>query len=425
MLSVVGLSHQSAPVELRERVAFADEELPGLLRALGHGVVLSTCNRTEIYRWADRESDPEPAERFLAQRLGVPDPDLSTHLYRLRDRAAVRHLFAVAAGLDSLVLGEAQILGQVRTALEAAEAAGTAGPVLSRIFQGALRAGRRARAQTFIGRHATSVSYAAVELARAHLGDLAECQALVVGAGEMGELTARTLARYGVGVVAVANRTFENAWALVGRVGGRAIGFEDLPAALREADIVITSTNAPGFVIDRPMVESALVSRGGRPLFVIDIAVPRDVDPEVGSIPGVRLYNIDDLRAQCDHNRERRRREIARVEAIIDAEVERTMAWLVARPAIPAIVALRDRAEEAREQELAEAMAKLRHLSAEDRAVVDQLTRALVRRLLHEPMLRLKALAASGDDEALRGLVKALGVEARARKPGIRAPSAR
>lgn len=400
-LTVTGLSFRGAPVDVRERVLIADSALGPALAALGHGIILSTCNRTEIYQLTDRPASSLDAARFLQQRFGDAEV-LGSYLFELTDSQAVRHLFAVAAGLDSMVIGEPQILGQVRAALQAAETAGTAGPVLSRVFRQAIRAGRRARSETFVGRHALSVSSAAVELARAVFGSLDGCRALVVGAGEMGELTVRALADHGVGVVAVANRTLATADTLARRFGGEAVPLADLVPSLAAADIVITSTDAPGFVINRGTVEKAVPARGNRPLFVIDIAVPRDVDPAVRSLPNVFLYDIDDLKARCEVNREERRREIRPVQRIVDEEVAEFEAWLRTRRVIPTVVALRAQAERARQEELAEALRKLRHLSAADREVVDTLTRAIVGKLLHAPTVRLKELASVADPEAVQ-----------------------
>lgn len=402
MLTVVGLSYRSAPVELREKIIVDESQLESALRELGHGVILSTCNRTEIYQTNWSAEPSLDAVHFLTRRFVGPDDALRAHLYRLGDTRAVRHLFAVAAGLDSMVLGEPQILGQVRAALSAAEAVGTAGPVLSHLFRQAVRVGRRARSETFVGRHAVSISYAAVELARKVFGRLDGCRALVVGAGEMGELTVRTLVDHGVGVVAVANRTLENASALARLYGGEAVPLETVVPSLAAADIVISSTDAPGYVIGERDVSQAVARRGGRPLFIIDIAVPRDVDPAVRALSDVVLYDIDDLKALCDLNRKGRQREVESVQRIIDGEVERFEAWWQSRRVVPTIVAMREQAERDRQTELAEALGRLRHLSETDRATVDALTRAIVSKLLHRPTIRLKEMASRSDEESIR-----------------------
>ena len=397
ILSVVGVSYRSTPLELREKLLVGESELAEALVDLGHGVVLSTCNRTEIYQVADGPEGVDRVCHFLATRSGVPSEALRPNLYHLVGEEAARHLYAVAAGLDSMVVGEPQIMGQVRGALRAAMAAGTAGPILTHVFREALRVGKRARSETFIGRHAVSVSYAAVELARQVFGKLTECRALVVGAGEMGELTTRTLVSHGVGVVAVANRTIANAATLADRFGGSVVTFDRLVPALSAADIVISSTDAPGYVISRADLELAALGRDGRPLFIIDIAVPRDVEPTVRTVPNVVLYDIDDLQSLCNLNREERQRESRKVYDIIDAEAARLTDWWQTRQAIPTIVELRAQADAVRRVELAEAFGKLADLSTEQRAVVDDLTRAIVAKLLHQPTMRLKDLARQAD----------------------------
>jgi glutamyl-tRNA reductase len=402
MLTVIGLNHRTASIAIREKVTVPDRNLPDVLSALGHGVVVSTCNRTEIYQADGHDSAEEAAQAFFRDRLETECSGVEPHLYRLDGEAALRHLFAVAAGLDSMVLGEAQILGQVRLALEQAEQVGTADAALARAFRHAVRVGRRARAETFIGRHTLSVSYAAVDLARGVFGSLAGCRALVVGAGEMGELTAQSLADNGVGVVAVANRTFERAEDLATRFGGRPVALDRLAPALREADIVISSTDAPHYVISEPEVRQAVRDRVGRPLFLIDIAVPRDVDPVVRETPGVILYDIDDLRARCELNLAGRRAEIHRVQRIVDEEIDRFRGWWQARRTIPSIIALRQKAEAIRQEELQEALRMFDDLSEENRRVVDDLTRAIVNKILHAPTVGIRQLASADDAELSR-----------------------
>jgi len=397
VLSVVGVNYRSAPVELREKIVISDQQLPAALETLGHGVILSTCNRIEVYQVSDAPALQSAAD-FLGERCANVDPEAHPHFYHLLGADAARHLYDVAAGLDSMVLGEPQILGQIRAALEAAEEAGTAGPVLSHVFRDGIRVGRRARAETFIGRHAVSISYAAVELAKNIFGKLQGCRALVVGAGEMGELTVKTLVDHGVGTVAVVNRTLENATALARRFDGEAASLDDLVTALEASDIVISSTDAPDYVIRQCDVQQAVRRREGRPLFMIDIAVPRDIDPAVRGLSDVFLYDIDDLQTLCEMNREQRRREAQRVRRIIEDETTRFARWWRSRQVIPTVVALRRQAEQARQEELAEAMAKLEHLSDVDQAVVADLSRAIVQKLLHQPTVRLKGLA--GDELA-------------------------
>src|SRR5579883_3482186 len=320
MLVLTGLSFRSAPIELREKVAFGADELAPALRALGSGIILSTCNRTEIYQEAGAPGGELTPVQLLDLRAGDARSEVRRHLYHLDGEHAIRHLFAVAAGLDSMVLGEPQILGQVRTALNAAEAAGAAGPILAHVFRQAIRVGRRARDETFIGRHAVSVSSAAVELARRVFGRLEGCRALVIGAGEMGELTVRTLADHGVGVVAVANRTLDRARALAGRFGGEALALDDLADALAAADIVISSTDAARFVIQVDDVRRALAERGGRPLFIIDIAMRERAEQ-------IRRAELSEALARLGHLSEADR---ASIEALTRAIV----AKLLHRPTV-------------------------------------------------------------------------------------------
>lgn len=406
MLRVVGVNHRTAPVDVREKLVFHDAEVPDALEALGSGIILSTCNRTEIYQ--ETEAGARASITFLAGRFNDSERALMPHLYQLSDLDAVRHLFAVAAGLDSMILGEPQILGQVRLAAEMAEATVATGSVLSRVFRDAIRVGKRARTETFVGRHAVSVSYAAVELARTVLGTLHGRKVLVVGAGQMGELAVRTLVDHGVDTVVVANRTVANAAALANQFGGSAVPLQQVVEALEGADIVISSTDASSYVISRSDVEQVMVRRDQRPLLLIDIAVPRDIDPSVRGVTGIHLHDIDDLQTLCEMNREARRREARRVQRIIDDETARFERWWRVQDVIPTIVAVREQAERARQEELREAYQKLRQLSEEDRATIDALTRAIVAKVLHGPTVRLKGLAAAEQSEAINSLARDL-----------------
>ncbi len=399
MIRVLGLNHRTSTVAHRERIAVNEADLPAVLEQIRAGVVLSTCNRTEVYLASTDSVALAHAKAFFSDRLPGDLPDDIPPVYDLHGDNAVRHLYSVAAGLDSMVLGETQILGQVRSALDAAVLAGTAGPVLTHVFREALRVGRRARQETFIARHSLSVSYAAVELAKSVLGDLRGRQVLVVGAGETGELTAKALVANGVGVLSVANRTVERAQILADQHGGEAVPLTSIPTLLHRADIVIASTDAPDYVVTLADVRAAMTERLDRPLFVIDIALPRDVDPRVRQVAGVTLYDLDDLKARCEHNRERRRDEVERVHAIIDEETERMARWWKSRAVVPTIVDLRAHAERVRREELDEALARLRQLTAEECQIVDSLSRAIVNKLLHRPTVALKA----GRDGGLDG----------------------
>src|SRR5581483_11657450 len=362
-LVLVGLSHRVAPVELRERVALAPDEAAALARELGEAVCLSTCNRTEVYLATDEpERDEARSVDALAASAGVPGAELRPSLYRLRDEAAALHLFRVAAGLDSMVPGEGEILGQVRSAYET----GAAGSFLDRLFRQALHAGKRVRAQTAIGENPVSVPAAAAALAEQVFGDLAGCRVLLVGAGRTAELAARSLVSRGASIAFVANRSLERAAELTGRYGGEALSLERVRDELVCVDVVVSSTSAPGVVLRREDVALALRRRKGRPLFLIDIAVPRDLDPAIHDVDGCYLYDIDDLES-------------------------------VAAEGLASRRAHAERAEEIRATELERARARLGRLSEADRLTVESLTAQIVNKLLHLPTVRMKEAAAGAD----------------------------
>lgn len=394
VVSVVGVSHRTAPVEVRERFAVGAAELPALLAELrtrfGAAVVLSTCNRTEVYTSGGGPREPATVVRLLSQNRGVPHERYRDVFFALEHQEAVRHLFRVACGIDSMVLGEVEILGQVRAALAAATEAGSLDAVTSRLFHAALAVGRRARSETDISRHAASVSSTSVALARQVLGDLSSHSVLVVSAGQAGKLVAKTLVSAGVSRVRVTNRNPARALEVAAELGGAAVPFERLAEAVAESDIVITSTGAPSFLIGAEMVRPAAAARNGRPLVLIDLAVPRDVDPAVRELPQVRLFDIDDLEAAARSNLQRREREVGRVEAVIEEEVERFARWWDSLDVVPTIAALRQRAEQTRRAELARSLARLPRLTAEERQRVEALTRALMKKLLHDPISRLR-----------------------------------
>jgi glutamyl-tRNA reductase len=403
-ITLVGISHKTAPVALRERLAFAPDELSAALpRFGGAAVLLSTCNRTEVYVTAHHPIAAGSVIAILRELKDSPDvPDDA--FYHLSGREAARHLLRVAAGIESMVLGEAEILGQVRAAFAASTAAGMNNAVLSQLFHEAIRVGRRARSETHIGRQALSVSSTAVALARKTLGDLSSRTVLVVSAGEAGKLTARSLARHGASRLLVTSRTRERARALAAGLGGRAVAFEKLGGALGEADIVITSSSAPEFLIHRREVQQAVARRDGRPLLMIDIAVPRDIDPAVREFPQVHLYDIDDLQAAVEKNHDSRRKEVARVERIVDEGLGRFAGWLRTRGVVPTVAALRARADALREQELARTTKRLPGLTAKERHALETMANALVTKLLHDPIARLKGADGERYVGALREL---------------------
>jgi len=404
-LVVVGLNHRNAPVDLLERMAVPGKALPKALHALAarehltEAVLLSTCNRTEIYVKATLfHPGIDDVRHFLAETAGL-DPDaLAELLYTFHDDAAVTHLFAVAAGLDSMIIGEHEILGQVREAWRAAEGEGTVGPLLSRTFRQAIEVGKRARTETEISRHAVSISSAAVTLATERLGTLDGRRVLIIGAGDVGQRMAVALNGAGAGEVVIANRTLERAEALAARVGGRAIGLTDVPTALAHADVVLSSTAAEHVIVERSAIEEAMRRRDDRAMLVVDVAVPRDIDPGVAQVFGVTLLDIDALRALGEQSLQQRRAEIGRVREIIADELERYRSERSAREVAPLVTALRQRVEELRTSEL-ERIAGDRGADPALRATLDAVTRGLVNKLLHEPTVRLKDAAgtARGD----------------------------
>jgi glutamyl-tRNA reductase len=400
---VVGLSHHSAPVEVREQIALAPEGYADVLarlaaeREVRECVVLSTCNRSELYAVTDSyHGGRETLEHALFElgkgRGGVRDE----HLFRLEGAAAARHLFRVASSLDALVVGEPQVLGQVKDAFRIAGENDTAGPVLDRLFRQALEVGKRVRTETEIGAWAVSVSYAAVELAKKIFGPLEGRSALIVGAGETGELTLKHLKAAGVGEFLVANRTEATARQLAESMGGRALGLDGIEAALARVDIVVTQTGASEPVLRRAAIERVMKARHGRPLFLIDIAVPRDIEPECGQVYNVFLYDIDDLGRVVTGNRERRAEEAERALEIVQQETARFTRWFEGLEAVPTIVALRERFEAVRAGETARILGRLEHLSERDRKLVEQYGEALVNKLLHGPSAQLRHLG-SGD----------------------------
>ncbi len=376
-------------MELRERAALDLDRAAELARRLagerGEAVCLSTCNRTELYL---ADASAEEAERKAEAALLALEAELGPALYRLRDEAAALHLFRVAAGLDSMVPGEGEILGQVR----AAHGAGATGPILDRLFRDALHAGKKARTETAIGESPASVSSAAAALAEQVFGDLRGRAVLVVGAGETGELAVKSLVARGASIAFVANRTAERAQQLTRRFGGESLGLDDVADNLEHADVVLSSTGAPGWLLTRAQVEATLHARKGRPLFLIDLAVPRDLDPAIHELDGCYLYDIDDLDAVVAETLAGRRREAERAEAIVAGEADRFHDWQASLDVVPAIASLRARAEEIRAAELERAK-----LSGAERRAAESVTAAVLNKLLHLPTIRMKEAAAAAD----------------------------
>ena len=398
-LSLVGVSHRRAPVELRERVALDRDGSAELARRLadgGEAVVLSTCNRTELYLARDSDDGELAAMSFLLEQ----GPEFEGVAYRLHDDAAALHLFRVAAGLDSLVPGEGEILGQVRDAANA----GSPGPFLDRLFRQALSTGRKVRVETAIGEAPSSVPAAGAALAQQVFGDLTGRRVLLLGAGKMSELTARNLLSRGAELVAIANRTSAHGEELAARLGTRAVSLDGLGPELAEADVVVASTSAPGFVLTADEIGEVVRARRGRPLLFVDLAVPRDVDPALGRLDGCFVYDIDDLEAVVEQSLAGRRGEAVRAERLVAEEAERFREWRASLDVVPAIASLRARAEEIRAAELA----KLGRLSDEDRSLVEAVTAQLVNKLLHLPTVRLKEAAAAADGVIYADVVRHL-----------------
>ncbi|MGH9143317.1 MAG: glutamyl-tRNA reductase [Vicinamibacterales bacterium] len=415
-LLLVGISHRTAPVELRERIDFQARGIADALRSLAErgstreAVVVSTCNRAELYVACDEAAATrQDLVRFVGDFNGVAAGDIVPHVYDVTDLDVARHLFRVAAGLDSLVMGEPQILGQVKDAHTLAADAHTAGPVLNRLFHTSFAVGKRVRTETGLGSGAVSVSYAAVALARKIFGDLSGRSVAVVGAGEMGKLTALHMKAQAVQRVTIVSRTMAHAARTAEAIGGAsAAPWDELDAVLGSSDIVITATGAAKPILTTAHIDAIMRSRRNRPLFIIDIAMPRDVEASAGEIEQVFLYNIDDLQATVRENLARRASEVTRAEAIVNEEVEKFGGWFRSRGMIPTVVALRERFESIRRSELERLDFKLSALPPEARARVDEITHLIVEKLLLTPTEQLKALGnsevASAYSEALTRL---------------------
>jgi glutamyl-tRNA reductase len=428
----LGVSHKTAPLELRERLSLTEGRAAGALRELTaaagihEAAAISTCNRTELYLIV---SDPVEAEStalgVLSRQAEIRPTELLGHLYSYRSTEASRHLFRVTAGLDSMIVGEAEIQGQVKRAYELALVEGATGPILNRLFRGALTAGGRVREETAISEKGVSIPSVAVELARRTLGDLEERRVLVVGAGETAELVAKALVARGVRTVFVANRHYDRAIGLAQRFDGVAVRFDELPSQLEAADIVVSATNSPHHIVEREGLEQVMAARDGRPLIAIDIAVPRDIEPECREITGVSVYDIDDVQAIVERNTSGREAEARGAELIIETELDRFERWLASLEVVPTIAALRERGEEVVRRVLAENENRWEELGEADRERVEMMARAVASRLLHEPTLRMRRAAGSDDAyEYLSALRELFGLEVET-EPEAGAPAAR
>jgi glutamyl-tRNA reductase len=407
-LLVVGLNHHTAPIELRECVAFSPEQTREAITQLSaHGVlheavIVSTCNRSEIYGVSSGEEDViHTIQLFVGQFHRVDLRQLNGCLYSYVDAEAVRHLFHVASSLDSMVVGEPHILGQVRDAFLLALESGTTGLVLNHLFQKAAQVGKRIRAETELGLRPVSVSSVAVELAAKIFGELRECSVLVVGAGDMGQLTIRSLVLRGAKHITVTNRSFDRAQALAEEFGGRAIPWESMASSLATQDIVISSVQSDQYILQRELIEGAMNEREDRPLFFVDLGLPRNIDPQVQEAYNVFLYNLDDLQTIADRNRREREKDMPKAERIIAEEVQKFMRWQEGLPVIPTIKRLRRQVERIREAELEEHLRRLGPLSDRERNIITAMSHAIVNKILHKPMVRLKQ---SADEQYLESI---------------------
>ena len=412
---VIGLNHRTVSLDMLERMTIDDSRLTKALHDVAsrdhvsEAVVLSTCNRTEVYVVAEKFHGAYADLRdFLSEIAYLPPEDFADHLYVQYDDDAIAHLFAVTAGLESVVVGEAEILGQVRRAWERAQEEGTAGSSLNLLFRHAIEVGKRARTETGISRHIASISTAAVAMAAQRMDSLEGRSILVLGAGDMGEGMVRSLVSAGVTDVRIANRTWERAVGLADQIGGRAVRLADLNESLAEIDLLLTSTGASSIMLEHGDLARVMAAREGRPLLIVDVAVPRDVDPSASELAGITLLDMDDLRAFADAGIAERRSEVAAVEAMVSDEVERFVAVSTAREVAPLVATLHERAEAVRASEIERFGARLSELDERQREAIEALTRGIVAKLLHEPTIGLKEAAGTPRGERLAEAVRDL-----------------
>ena len=417
-LITLGISHKTAPVQLRERLALTQSAVTGFLQEVAEhpdvheAVVISTCNRTELTLVV---GDPVAAESavlaILAQRAHVRPTELAERIYSPRNCDAARQLFRVCAGLESMIVGEAEIQGQVKRAYEIALAAGTTGPLTNRLFTAALQTGKRARSETTIGQGRASISSTAVEIASDLLGDDSDPRVLIIGAGATSELTARAFADHGVSTIFVANRHADRARSLAERFGGQVVALDDLPEELVRADVVVASTASPHPIVGVEELELVMRARQGRPLLLVDIAVPRDIDPACADLPGVTLFDMDDLQARVAHTVLARETEALRAEAIVEEEISRFAEWLGTLAVQPTIRALREHGDAIVEQVLAENANRWERASERDVARAEAIARSVMNRLLHEPTLRLRTISEGRSHGRLQIMRELFGLE--------------
>ncbi len=414
---IVGLSHKTAPIEVREKISFVDESLnEGLkslygYRSVAEALILSTCNRVEICAISlKKEAVIEDIASFLSEYHSVEREKINPHLYTLCGKEAIYHMFRVTSSLDSMVVGEPQILGQVKDAFTCAAQAQSTGIILNRLLHKSFSVAKRVRTETRIATSAVSISFAAVELAKKIFGDLGGKTVMLVGAGEMAELAAQHLLNSGIEHIMVTNRTFEPAEALAEKFGGSAIRFGEMEQQMELADIVISSTGAPSTIIDRKMVAAVIKKRRNRPMFFIDIAVPRDVQTEVNELENVYLYDIDDLEGVVQANIKAREKEAAKAEKIVSEEVEQFTSWMQSRKVFPTIIMLKDWAENIRKAEVDKTLRKMQNLSEVDRKRIEAMTEAILNKILHRPVSQMKNTSNSSEGgelvEAMRKIFR-------------------
>jgi glutamyl-tRNA reductase len=423
-LFVLGLSHKTAPIDVRERLAVPERELPKALEALGEvpevteRMFFTTCNRAEVYGVAEGPLSKavEATRASLERYRNLDSSALVGALYAYDGAEAVRHVFRVASSLDSMVIGEPQILGQVKTAYTVARSQQATGIILNNLLEQAFHVAKRVRTETGIGTAPVSISSVAVELARKIFGDLEGRTVLILGAGEMAELALRHLVDDGVRSILVANRSHDRAVALAEQFHGRAVTFDTFHREMLEADIVISSTSAPHLILKKEEVQAIILERRHRPIFLIDIANPRDIDPGCNEVDNVYLYNIDDLQSVVSANLKERQREAERAEVIIEREVEVFQAWLRGLDVVPTIVSLRDRVEEIRAAELQKAMSRMGDLTPEQRETIASMTTAMINKILHQPMSELRRRAVHQDGHVYSAVLRRLfGLEEKER----------
>lgn len=406
---MTGLSHHTAPLQTRERLSLTSETLSSALETLqrhaGHGVIVATCNRTEIYTLApSRERGEHSIERFIEEQFDVEAESVRGHLYTLEQSEAVAHLFRVASGLDSQILGESEVLGQVRDAFSAARQRGASGGAMAHLFHSALRTGKRARTETAIGRNALSLSRACITLARRAVGSPEGKRVLVVGVGEASRLAGLALRDSGAASIVIANRTPANAAELAHELDAEVASLDNLASLLAQADLAVAATAAPDFILSASLIEEAAAARNGKPLVIMDMAVPRDVDPAAGAVPGVHVYTLDDVESLAEANRQQREAEARHVEAIVAEETEKFRQWWKGRGVTPTIAAIRNDAEQIRAAEVARTVERMEGLSEDDARRIEQMTKALVKKLLHQPTAHLRERNDESETQSARRL---------------------